>query len=407
MSMSLSYDVAVAGGGPGGATLAALLARRGISVALFDRDEFPRDKLCGEFLSYDALPVLDLIGLDSMLDEAGATSIRTCRLVGPRSVYAFGLPRAARGISRLRLDDMLLRRASKLGASVHEGWTVDTVNRTGSGFTLQVRDAAKEPHHVIAKLVVGAWGRWGRIDRQLERPFTRDTARRHFGFKRHYRRTTPGQTSMAEGQVSTNDTIDLYSYARGYLGVSSVEGGAVNICGLVHAGRLDGHRGGWETFVGKLPEEGEHFRRLLATHEPAQDQFLTSEPVIFAARSPVVNGILMVGDAAGLIDPLAGNGMAMAIQSALVAATLISRRAELDADAIATEYEAAYLTLFLDRIRWSRRIAWLLSRPWLVDRAARVVRTPAVGSLLLARTRATDTQVAGMVAAYGAGVVSC
>ncbi|MGK2857327.1 MAG: NAD(P)/FAD-dependent oxidoreductase [Thermoanaerobaculia bacterium] len=393
MSAPLAYDVAIAGGGPGGATLAALLAKCGISVAVFDRDEFPRDKLCGEFLSYDALPVLDLIGLGPLLEEAGATRIRTCRIVGPRRAYSFELQREARGISRLRLDEMLLRRAASLGASVHEGWTVDNLSRVADGFTLHVHDSAKEPYHVTAKLVIGAWGRWGRIDRLLDRPFTRDTARRHFGFKRHYR-PKPG------GQVSTNDTIDLYSFTRGYLGVNAVEGGVANICGLVHASRLDGHRGGWETFVDNLPGEGAHFGKLLGEHEPAQDQFLSSEPVIFAARSPVVNGIVMVGDAAGLIDPLAGNGMAMAIQSALVAATLIARAPKLDADTIAAEYETAYLGLFLDRIRWSRRVAWILSRPWLVDRATRFVHAPSIGSALLARTRATDAQVSGMVAAY-------
>ncbi|MCM2316718.1 MAG: NAD(P)/FAD-dependent oxidoreductase [Thermoanaerobaculia bacterium] len=393
MSLSISCDVAIAGGGPGGATLAALLAKCGMSVAVFDRDEFPRDKLCGEFLSYDALPVLDLIGLGPALDEVGATRIRTCRLIGPTFNYSFELPREARGISRLRLDEMLLRRAAALGASVHEGWTVDTVTRTAAGFALHVRDGSREAHHVTAKLVVGAWGRWGRIDRQLERPFTRDTARRHFGFKRHYR-------VLPEGQVPADHTIDLYSFARGYLGVNAVEGDTVNICGLVHASRLDGHRGGWETFVDNLSGEGEHFARLFGAHEPAQEHFLSSEPVIFAARSPVVSGILMVGDAAGLIDPLAGNGMAMAIQSALVAATLVVRRPELDADAIASEYETAYRDLFLDRIRWSRRVAWILSRPWLVDRAARILRAPSIGSLLLARTRATDAQVAELVGSF-------
>lgn len=401
MSTPLHYDVAIVGGGPGGATLAALLAKCGISVTVFDRDEFPRDKLCGEFLSYDALPVLDLIGLAPLLEEAGASRIRTCRLVGPRRTYSFALPREARGISRLRLDDMLLRRAGSLGASVHEGWTVDAVSRTADGFALHVRDAAKEQHHVTAGLVVGAWGRWGRIDRQLERPFTRDMARRHFGFKRHYR-------AAAGGPSTTSGTIDLYSFGRGYLGVNAVEGDDVNICGLVHASRLDGHRGGWETFVDNLPGEGEHFARLLGAHEPAQEHFLSSEPVIFAARSPVVSGILMVGDAAGLIDPLAGNGMAMAIQSALVAATLVVRHPELDADAIAVEYDTAYRRLFLDRIRWSRRVAWILSRPWLVDRATRLLRAPSIGSLLLARTRATDAQLAEMVGAYErAGTGSC
>jgi flavin-dependent dehydrogenase len=122
--------------------------------------------------------------------------------------------------------------------------------------------------------------------------------------------------------------------------------------------------------------------------------------VIFAARSPAVNGILMVGDAAGIIDPLAGNGMAMAIQSALVAASIILRRSSADADDIAAEYDATYRGYFLDRIRWSRRVATFLSRPKLVDAATRFVRMPSIGSLFLAKTRATDAQVGRMVKAW-------
>jgi len=250
-----------------------------------------------------------------------------------------------------------------------------------------------------ARIVAGAWGRWGRIDRQLERPFTRDMERRHFGFKRHYRLTG---SAVPSPDLSTRQTIDLYSFPRGYLGVNGVEGGEVNICGLVHASSLDGLRGGWETFVDSLPGEGEHLRRLFAAHEPTQSQFLSSEPVIFAARSPAVNGILMVGDAAGIIDPLAGNGMAMAIQSALVAASIIVRRTSDDPEDVAAEYDATYRKYFLDRIRWSRRVAKFLSRPKLVDAATRFVRLASIGSLFLAKTRATDEQVGRMVGEWNA-----
>jgi len=399
MNESVMYDVAIVGGGPGGATLAALLAQRGLSVVLFDRDQFPRDKLCGEFLSYDALAPLEIIGLLAELDREGATAIGRCRIVGPRGTYEFDLPRAARGISRLRLDAMLVRRAAELGATVREGWAVDAIRRTRDGFAIDARTREHEPQFATARIVAGAWGRWGRIDRQLERPFTRDMERRHFGFKRHYRLTG---SAVPSPDLSTRQTIDLYSFPRGYLGVNGVEGGEVNICGLVHASSLDGLRGGWETFVDSLPGEGEHLRRLFAAHEPTQSQFLSSEPVIFAARSPAVNGILMVGDAAGIIDPLAGNGMAMAIQSALVAASIIVRRTSDDPEDVAAEYDATYRKYFLDRIRWSRRVAKFLSRPKLVDAATRFVRLASIGSLFLAKTRATDEQVGRMVGEWNA-----
>src|SRR5437763_14019723 len=96
----MNVDVAIVGAGPGGSTLAALLARRGYSVALIDRDAFPRDKLCGEFLSYDALPIIDALGVDLN----GAQEITSCRVVGRSRMYAFAFPPPARRGPRMFLD---------------------------------------------------------------------------------------------------------------------------------------------------------------------------------------------------------------------------------------------------------------------------------------------------------------
>src|SRR4029077_9605186 len=108
----INADVAIVGAGPGGSTLAALLALRGYSIALIDRDAFPRDKLCGEFLSYDALPIIESLGVDL----GGAPEITHCRVVGRHRMYAFDFPHPARGVSRMLLDDALHRCAVAAGA---------------------------------------------------------------------------------------------------------------------------------------------------------------------------------------------------------------------------------------------------------------------------------------------------
>jgi 2-polyprenyl-6-methoxyphenol hydroxylase-like FAD-dependent oxidoreductase len=219
----------------------------------------------------------------------------------------------------------------------------------------------------------------------------RDRSHRHFGFKRHYRDSRP----------ATRDprVIELYSFDRGYLGVSAIENHQTNICGLVHASRLAGHKGRWDAFVETIRREEPRLDAMYAQHAPAQDGFLSSEPVIFRARSPLEGGIFMIGDASGVIDPLTGNGMAMAIQSALVAAPFIVRALNGNGDRrrIENEYREQHRDLFAPRVAWSRRVGFLLSRPTLLGAALAAARTPAQGRFLLQRTRADRDEVAHLV----------
>lgn len=371
--------------------LAALLAARGVRVAVFDRDRFPRDKLCGEFLSYDALPVLEPLGIVEAMDRAGAPRIDRCRVVGARRTYELAFPHVARGVSRMFFDDLLLRTAVARGATRHDGVAVHNLTRSPEGWRLSAGETS-----ITTPIVVGAWGRWGRFDQQLNRGFVRDRKHRNFGFKRHYRSTLHRESPTAA------QTIDLYAFDRGYLGVNDVEGGITNICGLVHASRLAGHKGRWDSFVETIRGEEPRLETLYAAHEPAQETFLSSEPVIFRARSAVEGGVFMIGDASGVIDPLTGNGMAMAAQSALLAAPLLLRLFEQPARRreIEDEYRRRHRAFFAPRIRWSRAVAALLSRPRLLDAALATVRARGIGEALLRRTRASRDQVALLADAW-------
>src|SRR5436305_8566042 len=165
VTTTLSVDVAIVGAGPGGSTLAALLARRGLSVALIDRDAFPRDKLCGEFLSYDALPIVEALNVDLN----GAPEITTCRVVARSRTYAFDFPHPACGVSRMYLDAALHRCAIASGAQAITA-TATAVSRDNITF---------DGGAVRARVVAGARGRWGRFDQQPRRAFVRDRVHRH------------------------------------------------------------------------------------------------------------------------------------------------------------------------------------------------------------------------------------
>lgn len=390
MGGTLDVDVAIIGAGPAGSALAALLASRGRTVALIDRDRFPRDKICGEFLSYDALPVMDLLGAMPEIDSAGAPHIDRCRIAGSRRIQEIPFPHPARGVSRLLLDDVLLRLAGRRGATRFDGW--DAIRLDVRASTVAIGREG-EQRLIAARVLVGAWGRWGRFDTQLGRAFVRDRRHRHFGFKRHYRAVSGVPTSA----------IELHSFDDGYLGVNAIEGDRDNLCGLVHADRLAALKGRWDAFVEQIRVERPRLDDLYARHEPVQDGFLSSEPVIFRARSAIERGVVLVGDASGIVDPLAGNGMAMALQSALLAAPRILGLLDRPRDrlAIEREYVATHAAFFRPRIRWSRTAAFLLSRPALLDAALTAVRGQGVGEFLLARTRTSREEVLRLAEHWG------
>jgi flavin-dependent dehydrogenase len=382
----MTAEVAILGGGPAGATLAALLAARGADVLLADRDRFPRDKVCGEFLSWDALPILERIGAGRLLDDAGAPPLTVCRIGGARGAVEFELPGTARGISRRRFDAALLERAQAAGARVVEGVVAEDVASAGEGFLVTARTADRESCRIAARLVVGAWGRWGRLDLRLGRAFVADRRQRYIGFKRHYapRPAEPG-------------LVELFSFPHGYLGAQAIEQGRTNVCGLVHQKVVAGLRGGWPAFIEGLARSSPRLAALFAT-EPVQDEFLSSEPVIFRAKEPVHQGILLVGDAAGLIDPLTGNGMAMALQSgALALPSVLAALGGNDRDGVLRDYARRHEVFFGPRLRWSRAIAAAMRRPRFITSTLPLTRV--LGPLLARRTRAAGAEIERLTAA--------
>lgn len=367
-----TFDFAIVGGGPAGAAMANLLARAGRHVALVDKDSFPRDKVCGEFLSWDAAPLTDLLGVTSVLDARGCPTISTCRIVGRSSSSEFHFPHPARGVSRRLLDATLVEAAASAGATLLTQHSVTALTPAADGYRLTLQPRDDRPEQILAaRRVIGAWGRWGRLDRELGRTFV-TTRRRHFGFKRHGRATSYGRA---------NDIIELHPFRRGYLGVSSVEEGLANICGLVEQSRISGLRSGWPGFVETLREERASLDSLWSGHE-YPESFISSDPVIFAGRETRLGGITFLGDSSGMIDPLTGNGMAMAMQSAALAFCSL-----MESDG--RDWEQRWRRFFAPRIRWSRQSAALLTRPALVDLGVTVGLAGFLARNLASRTRAS------------------
>jgi flavin-dependent dehydrogenase len=342
--LSEAFDAVVVGAGPAGSAAAAVLAERGRSVLLLEKDVFPRHKVCGEFLSADALPSLDRIGARPEIEDA--TSQRMTRGVlhlASGKVFSFALPAPAIGISRFRLDDLLARRARDAGADVRFNARVLSA-APGSGDVFRVRFVHRQAEREVeARAAIGAWGRWDALDRSLERGFLARRSR-FFGWNRDFR----AGGGFLEGEVR------LYLFAGGYCGLSRVEEGAVNLAGVVSETVRSVSGGGWPAVVERARRSNPALDADLARLEPGPLGFLGTGPVFFTRKPPSENGLLMAGDAAGVIDPFSGEGQAAALASGILAADTAERllAGELSRAGAAQAYDTEW------RRRFARRFAW-------------------------------------------------
>ncbi|MDE2290802.1 MAG: FAD-dependent monooxygenase [Elusimicrobia bacterium] len=371
-----SCDVAVIGAGPAGSALAALLARRGRSVALLEKDVLPRDKLCGEFLSPEAQGALARIGcLDAVRARAPAR-MAEARLFPPRGRPAtVPLGGEALGLSRAALDEVLFRHAAACGAAALDGTRARVEGEDGPG-TEVVCGPGAEGTRVAARCVVAAWGR-------------RTSGGGLAAVKRHHR--PRGGAAGEEVRRALVGRVELHVFNGGYCGLSFVEGGVVNVCALLEPGFLRAMPAPrWEGARRALAAASPSLARRLEGLEPCSEGFLAVAGVEVGAVGASRGSLFLVGDAAGMIAPLCGDGMAAALESAERLAGLLEpppATAEELRRALAS-WEDEWRAAFHRRLAWSAALQGLMARPALAGAAmAAVRRVPALGRALVRVTR--------------------
>lgn len=371
--MQTRFDAIIAGAGPAGSTAAILLARAGWSVALIEKQEFPRRKVCGECIAASNLGLLDALGVGDEFSATAGPELRrvalmqgTCTLSG--ELPAFDHPRHAwgRALGRETLDTLLLTRARAAGAVVLQPWSVQSLDGPPGAFRCAVRAAGSRHDTQVlhAPVAIAAHGSWEPLPANRAPRRGRRRPSDLFGFKANFR----------EAMLSIG-LLPVLSFEGGYGGMVCADGGVTTLACCVRADRLDELRCAAPGIcAGEVVEA--MLRRECAGVDAALrnahrlDAWLASGPIQPGIHMQPDDAILRVGNAAGEAHPIIGEGLSMAMQSAwLLCAHLLRAAPRLDAARLRTvrdRYAAEWRRHFTPRLRLAGAIAHLAMRPHLL-----------------------------------------
>lgn len=366
-AVKLKSDVAVIGAGPSGAAAAAYLARDGFDVLLMDRARFPRDKVCGDGLAPRSVEVLSELGIDTSLGSLGYRPLRLFRVVSSRgdSVVA-GFPRYGRGgdqafvVPRIVLDKLLVDAASALGARVLEAAEAVQLLDSGSGSSpvvLRARTDDGQECRVEAGVLIVADGSRGSFSRSILGPTrTRPSC---IGI-RAYAQNVP----ELDGKLHFFLDPTILPGGYGWIFPSSHPDGPVNLgVGLttsVLAKKSATLSQLLQQFLSSKSVARRHVGRIDLVTRPM------ACPLLMGARTGrrTINGVLFVGDAADLVDPLSGQGIAYALESGRAAAAAVSLALHTGNRNHLARYPLGVFLDFVPEMVSARALRSLLSRPW-------------------------------------------
>ena len=354
---SQQFDVIIIGGGLAGLVSAIHLSQHNIKVLIIEKNSFPKHKVCGEYVSNEVLPYLEALGFSPF--EFGAKRITNFELTthNNKTIRA-KLPLGGFGISRYEMDFQLYKLALNHGVSIVQD-TVVNVSSKRDIFHVQT----KSNENFISKITIGAFGKRSNLDNTLQRSFITKKSP-YLGVKVHMSGDFP------------QNKVALHNFKGGYCGASKVENNHINLCYITNYNAFKRYKD-IDAFQNEVLFKNSALRELFKKSNAEFDKPLTISQISFATKNPVENHMIMSGDSAGMIHPLCGNGMAMAIRSAQLASGLIidylqnkiHTRAELE-----RKYAKAWNKTFSLRLKVGHGIAYLFRQDWLAPKLLVVLR---------------------------------
>jgi menaquinone-9 beta-reductase len=335
------YDVAIAGGGLAGLSAAILLAREGYRVCLFEKESYPFHKVCGEYISMESWDFLCGLGLP--LKSWDLPMIHQLYITAPggRSITA-ALALGGFGISRYKLDAALAAQARAAGAEVLENTKVFDI-----AFQEGIHQIQTSAGFYTATVVLGCFGKKSNLDVKWKRSFIRQGNRQNYvGVKYHVKTILP------------DHQIALHNFSGGYCGVSKIENGVCCFCYLTQSVNLHHHQQSIPDMEEKILKKNPALRDLMDNMTILYREPLTIAQISFAKKTQVENHVLFLGDAAGMITPLCGNGMSMALHASKITAACVqeflsnrTNRTEME-----ISYQKNWNQAFATRLRTGRII---------------------------------------------------
>lgn len=333
-----NHKIIIAGGGLAGLITSIHLTRSGVPCIVIEKKSYPFHRVCGEYISNEVVPYLRWLGVypeelnPSKVERFVLTSVNGASAEMPLDLGGFG-------ISRFAFDDYLYRVAKNSGVEFLLDTEIEKIEFANGRFTV-----ATGLKNYETSLVIGSFGKRSRLDVSLSRSFIRKRSP-YVGVKYHIRLND-----------FPKDLIALHNFKNGYCGISHVENGVLNLCYLSHRDNLRKY-GSISEMEKAVLFQNPHLKLIFDQAEFLFEKPETINEISFETKSPVDQHILMTGDAAGMISPLCGNGMAMAIHSAKIVSEYVSRfyhDKEYSREVLEKDYAIAWRRQFASRL-WSGR----------------------------------------------------
>lgn len=357
--------VIIVGGGLSGLIAANLLAHEA-EVTVIEKKKYPFHRVCGEYISNETVPFLKSVRLfptefnPPFINRFQLTSVNGKSAQLPLDLGGFG-------ISRYTFDDFLYRKALDKGIQFLLNTEADQISFDENHF--EVRAGEKI---LNADLVIGSFGKRSRLDVTMKRPFIQKRSP-YAGVKYHIRTDQP------------SDLISLHNFKDGYCGISQVEDQKFTLCYLTHRDNLKKY-GNIKSMEEAVLYRNPFLKSLFINSEFLYDRPEVINEISFATKQPVENHVLMAGDAAGMITPLCGNGMALAIHSAKLLSELVMKffNQEISREQLESVYEQKWKGLFARRLWAGRQIQQLFGAEWTSNLAVNLMRNvkPVAGFLI-------------------------